>query len=84
MQSFIFGLFGLGTPEIIAIMVVILILFGARKIPQFARGIGQGIREFKDASNGVTREIDGDDNTNSSQAQAQAKPTDQPSTNTNN
>lgn len=44
-------LIGLGTPEIILIIVAILILFGGKKIPELMRGLGKGVREFKDASN---------------------------------
>lgn len=44
---------GLGTGEIIILVVVILLLFGAKRIPDLARGIGKGIKEFKDARNGV-------------------------------
>jgi sec-independent protein translocase protein TatA len=51
-------MFGMGTTEIILILLVILVLFGARKIPEFARGLGQGIREFKDAANNVKREVE--------------------------
>lgn len=51
-------MFGLGTGEIILIAVVILILFGAKKIPEFARGLGQGVREFKNAANSVKTEIE--------------------------
>ena len=39
------------------IMVVVLLLFGGKKLPELARGLGKGIREFKDASEGVKREI---------------------------
>jgi len=42
---------GLGAPEIILIIVAILILFGGRKIPELMKGLGQGVKEFKDASN---------------------------------
>jgi sec-independent protein translocase protein TatA len=49
--------FGLGGGEIVLVMVVILILFGAKKIPEFAKGIGQGIKEFKKASSDVTSEL---------------------------
>lgn len=45
-------MFGLSTAEIIIIFVVILLLFGGRKIPEVARGIGKGIREFKKAKEG--------------------------------
>ncbi|MBS1647809.1 MAG: twin-arginine translocase TatA/TatE family subunit [Bacteroidetes bacterium] len=47
----------LGTTEIILIIAVILLLFGGKKIPELMRGLGKGMKEFKDASNGV-------DNTN--------------------
>jgi sec-independent protein translocase protein TatA len=47
----------IGTPELMAIMFVALLLFGGKKLPELARGLGKGIREFKDASEGVKREI---------------------------
>lgn len=54
MNSFIIlGPFGLGGPEVIIILVVVLLLFGGRKIPEFMKGLGKGIKEFKDASKGV-------------------------------
>lgn len=45
------GVFGLGGPEMILIVVAILIFFGGSKIPELAKGLGKGIREFKDAAN---------------------------------
>ncbi len=42
---------GLGAPEIILIIIAILILFGGKKIPELMKGLGQGVKEFKDASN---------------------------------
>ncbi|HCT23086.1 MAG TPA: twin-arginine translocase TatA/TatE family subunit [Chitinophagaceae bacterium] len=48
----------LGTPEIIIIVLAVLILFGGRKIPEFMKGLGKGIREFNDAKNNVKREIE--------------------------
>jgi sec-independent protein translocase protein TatA len=51
-------MFGMGTSEMILIAVVVLVLFGARKIPEFAKGLGQGIREFKNAANNVKTEIE--------------------------
>ncbi|HXI00306.1 MAG TPA: twin-arginine translocase TatA/TatE family subunit [Sphingobacteriaceae bacterium] len=47
----------IGTPELMAIMFVVILLFGGKKLPELARGLGKGIREFKDASDGVKREI---------------------------
>lgn len=46
----------LGTPEIVLIVIALLILFGGKKIPELARGLGKGIREFKDASKGIEKE----------------------------
>lgn len=43
----------LGWPEIIAILVIVLIFFGAKKLPELAKGLGQGIKEFKKASTDV-------------------------------
>lgn len=47
----------MGTQEVILIVIAILLLFGGKKLPELARGLGKGIREFKDASDGVKREI---------------------------
>ena len=43
---------GLGAPEIILIIVAILIMFGGKKIPELMKGLGRGVKEFKDAQNG--------------------------------
>ena len=43
---------GLGAPEIILIIVAILIMFGGKKIPELMKGLGKGMKEFKDAQNG--------------------------------
>ena len=47
-----------GGTEWILIILAVLILFGGRKIPEFMRGIGRGIREFNDAKSNVKREIE--------------------------
>ena len=47
---------GMGTSEIIIILVIVLLLFGGRKIPELMKGLGQGVREFKDASKGTDKE----------------------------
>jgi TatA/E family protein of Tat protein translocase len=47
----------IGGPEVMLIMFVALLLFGGDKLPELARGLGKGIRDFKDASEGVKREI---------------------------
>ncbi|GAA4313655.1 hypothetical protein GCM10023143_24050 [Compostibacter hankyongensis] len=59
--------------EWIIIVVAILVLFGGRKIPEFMRGLGKGIREFNDAKTNVKKEIeDGMNETPSSNHQTQA------------
>ncbi len=52
----LFGMPGMG--EWILIGMVVLIFFGAKKIPEFAKGLGKGIREFKDAVKDVKKEVD--------------------------
>ncbi|MBC8985087.1 twin-arginine translocase TatA/TatE family subunit [Pedobacter sp. N36a] len=47
----------MGSGEIMVILAVALLLFGGKKLPELAKGLGKGIREFKDASEGVKREI---------------------------
>jgi len=55
-QSNLLGV--LGTNEIIIILVIVLLLFGGRKIPELMRGRGKGVREFNDAKSNVKREIE--------------------------
>lgn len=50
-------IFNFGTGEIIVILVVILLLFGGRKIPELMRGLGKGVRSFKEGMNEVESEI---------------------------
>jgi len=47
-----------GGSEMIIIVVAVLILFGGRKIPEFMRGLGKGVREFKDAKDNVRNEFE--------------------------
>ncbi|GAB3748497.1 twin-arginine translocase TatA/TatE family subunit [Spirosoma pomorum] len=49
---------GLGSQEMILIFLALLLLFGAKKIPELARGLGKGIREFKDATKDVRDNIE--------------------------
>ena len=48
---------GLGAWEVVLILAVVLILFGAKRLPELARGLGSGIKEFKKATREVTDEI---------------------------
>jgi sec-independent protein translocase protein TatA len=56
-MNIMLGLFNLGGGEIILILALILILFGAKKLPELAKGLGQGIKEFKKATKEVTDEV---------------------------
>jgi len=55
-MNIMFGAF-LGGWEIVLILAVVLILFGAKKLPELAKGLGQGIKEFKKATKEVTDEL---------------------------
>src|SRR6185436_1714363 len=48
---------GLGGPEMMLIFVIVLVLFGGQKLPEFARGLGKSLREFKKAAAGVEEEF---------------------------
>jgi sec-independent protein translocase protein TatA len=68
------AVFGLGGWEVILILAVVLILFGAKKLPELAKGLGQGIREFKKASNEITSELQRAGEEDSSQRQVPYRP----------
>lgn len=57
-------MFGLGTPEIILIALIVLLLFGGKRIPELMRGLGRGVKSFKDGmKEGVSdNNADKDDN----------------------
>lgn len=50
-------IFGLGTSEAVLIGLAILLLFGGKKLPELMRGLGKGIKEFKDAQSDIKNEI---------------------------
>jgi sec-independent protein translocase protein TatA len=52
LNSIFLGVFGLGGTEMIIILVIVLLLFGGKKIPELMKGLGKGVKEFKDASKG--------------------------------
>lgn len=54
----IFLIAGIGAQEAIIILIIVVLLFGGRKIPELMRGLGKGVKEFKDASKSVTDEVD--------------------------
>tara|TARA_B100000287_G_C20105307_1_gene572040 strand:+ start:102 stop:335 length:234 start_codon:yes stop_codon:yes gene_type:complete len=52
-----FAFFNLGPWEILLVLIVILVLFGAKRLPELARGLGLGINEFRDAVDSSKKEI---------------------------
>lgn len=50
----------LGTTEIIVIALIVLLLFGGAKLPELMRGLGKGVKEFKDATREVKKELEDD------------------------
>jgi sec-independent protein translocase protein TatA len=58
MANLLLFLGNIGGPELIVILFIIVLMFGAKRIPELARGLGEGIREFKDASAGIRKEIE--------------------------
>ena len=69
----IFGSFG--APEVIIILVIILLLFGGKKIPELMKGLGKGVKSFKEGMNEVEEQINQAD-----PAKPLAKPEDAPKT----
>ena len=51
------GFGSIGMPELLIILLVVLLLFGAKRLPELAKGLGKGIREFKDATKHVENEF---------------------------
>ncbi|MEO1022538.1 MAG: twin-arginine translocase TatA/TatE family subunit [Bacteroidota bacterium] len=49
---------GIGATEILIVFLIILVLFGAKRIPELARGLGQGMKEFRQASKDIKKELD--------------------------
>ncbi len=48
----VLGLLGMGTQELLIILAVVLLIFGGKKVPELMRGLGKGVKEFKDAKDG--------------------------------
>ncbi len=53
-------MFGLGTPEIIGILALLLLLFGAKRLPELARSLGQGIKEFRKSVKEISEDATSD------------------------
>ena len=60
-----YAMFNLGTGEIVIIFLAILLIFGAKKLPELARGLGEGINEFKDAVDKSKKDITNADSSSS-------------------
>lgn len=60
----------IGGPEIIVILLIVLVLFGGKKIPELMKGLGKGVKEYKKAMNGVEEEVDNVSNTINAQPDA--------------
>jgi sec-independent protein translocase protein TatA len=58
MKAILLFLGGVGFQEILLIGVFVLIFFGAKKIPEFMKGMGKGVKEFKDAMSDVKKEVE--------------------------
>lgn len=54
-------MFGIGWQEIVVIVLVVLLLFGARRIPELMRSLGKGVREFKDGMKDLEKEVKDED-----------------------
>ena len=58
-------MFGIGTQEIIFIILIVLLFFVGKKIPELMKGIGKGVRSFKEGMNGIEKELDVKENNSS-------------------
>lgn len=68
-MSTVFAFLGMpGGLEWVVLGLVVIVFFGAKRIPEIARGFGKGIREFKDATKDIKKEIDNTGNTESEQS----------------
>ena len=68
-------MFGLSTTELIIIVLVILLLFGGKKIPELMKGLGQGVRSFKEGMNEVKANLDTDTPAKNSQSDSASQAT---------
>ncbi len=53
----------IGMPEVLIIALIVLLLFGGKKIPELMKGLGKGVKSFKDGVNGIEKDLNADINT---------------------
>jgi len=63
-------MFGLGMPELIVILIIVLIIFGAGKLPEIGAGLGKGIRNFKKATQEPVEELSPPENSEKTESKA--------------
>ena len=64
---------GIGWPEVLVILAVVLLLFGGRKLPELARGLARGLRTFRDELKGVKKDLEEDEEEGSASDEAGPK-----------
>ncbi|MCX6306228.1 MAG: twin-arginine translocase TatA/TatE family subunit [Bacteroidetes bacterium] len=67
-------IFGLGTTELLLIALVVLLLFGGKKIPELMKGLGKGVKSFKDGMEGMEEELKKPSDKTSATDQTEKKP----------
>ncbi|MCX6276597.1 MAG: twin-arginine translocase TatA/TatE family subunit [Bacteroidetes bacterium] len=73
-SGYILLIFGLGTTELLLIALVVLLLFGGKKIPELMKGLGKGVKSFKDGMEGMEEEFKKPIEKNPPVEQAEKKP----------
>ncbi|MBO4499263.1 MAG: twin-arginine translocase TatA/TatE family subunit [Bacteroidaceae bacterium] len=66
-------LFGLGMPEVLALVFIALLLFGAKRIPELMKSMGKGVRSFKEGMNEIDKEINSDVESSSKHSEEEKK-----------
>ena len=64
---------GIGPPELLIVLVIVLVIFGPKRLPGLGRSLGSGLREFKDSITGKTRDDDDDDDDTRGSADAETR-----------
>ncbi|MBQ9386411.1 MAG: twin-arginine translocase TatA/TatE family subunit [Bacteroidaceae bacterium] len=67
-------LFGLGTPEIILVVLLFLLLFGAKRIPELMKNMGKGVKSFKEGMKDVQKEINTPDESDAKEPAQESEP----------